>query len=156
MQVHTAIPFGNALKWREEISKDVNFVSNLITAGSLLTVLTSDKSTNTIITFSIREVLLCICVGFCSHIKARTCIETFWGKWKLRRLFASERVELRNAWWKLHYEEVHNSCSLQNIITVIKSSWIKWGNMRNLIDVHELWSASDTTGSLGNVLWMRW
>jgi hypothetical protein len=66
LQVLTAIQFpnakDNALKYREEISKDVTFISYLITAGSLLTVGTSDKGTNMIITFSIREVLFCICL----------------------------------------------------------------------------------------------
>jgi len=77
LQVHTDIPFGNALKWREGISKDVNFVSNLITAASLLTVRTSDKSTNMIITFSIREVLLCICVGFALTLREERVLKPF-------------------------------------------------------------------------------
>jgi len=55
----------------------VNFVSNLITAGSLLTVRTSDKNTNMIITFPIREVLLCICVGFALIFREERVLKPF-------------------------------------------------------------------------------
>ena len=55
----------------------MNFVSNLITAGSLLTVRTSDKSTNVIITVSIREVLFYTCVGFAPTLRVERILKPF-------------------------------------------------------------------------------
>jgi len=72
-----------------------------------------------IITFSIREVLLCICARFALTLREERVLKPFELNWKLRRLFDSERVQVRNAWCKLHYQAVHNACSSQNIFTVI-------------------------------------
>jgi hypothetical protein len=38
----------------------------------------------------------------------------------LRRIFGSKRYEVMGGWRKLHNEELHNLCSLPNIIRMIK------------------------------------
>jgi hypothetical protein len=39
----------------------------------------------------------------------------------LRRIFEPKRDEVTGGWRKLHYEELHNLCSSQSIIRMIKS-----------------------------------
>jgi hypothetical protein len=43
----------------------------------------------------------------------------------LRRIFAPKRDEIIGGWRKLHSEELHNLCSLPNIIRMIKSGRMK-------------------------------
>jgi hypothetical protein len=49
----------------------------------------------------------------------------------LRRIFGQRMAEIIGGGWrKLHNEELHNLCSLSNIIRVIKSERVRWtGNV---------------------------
>jgi hypothetical protein len=44
----------------------------------------------------------------------------------LRRMFVPKRDEVTGDWRKLHNEELHNLCSSQNIIRMIKSRGVSW------------------------------
>jgi hypothetical protein len=44
----------------------------------------------------------------------------------LRRIFLPKRDEVKGDWRKLHYDELHNLCSLPNIIRMIKSRRMRW------------------------------
>jgi len=44
----------------------------------------------------------------------------------LRRIFGSEKDEVRGEWRKLHNDELNNLCSSPNIVRVIKSRKMRW------------------------------
>jgi hypothetical protein len=44
----------------------------------------------------------------------------------LRRIFGPNRYEVTGGWRKLHNEELHNLYSSPSVITMIKSSRMKW------------------------------
>jgi hypothetical protein len=44
----------------------------------------------------------------------------------LRRIFGPKRDEVTGGWRKLHNEELHNSYSSSNIISIIKSRCMRW------------------------------
>jgi hypothetical protein len=48
------------------------------------------------------------------------------GNKKLRRLFGPKGEEPTGIWNKSHIYEVHNQCSSQNIIKMIKSRIMRW------------------------------
>jgi hypothetical protein len=45
----------------------------------------------------------------------------------LRRIFGPKREEVAGGWRRLHNEELHNLYASTNIITVIKSRTVRWG-----------------------------
>jgi hypothetical protein len=47
----------------------------------------------------------------------------------LRRIFLPTREEVVRDWRRLHNEELHNLCTLPNIIRVIKSSRMRQQDM---------------------------
>jgi hypothetical protein len=44
----------------------------------------------------------------------------------LRRIFGPKRDEVTEDWRKLHNDELHNLYSSSNIISMIKSRWMRW------------------------------
>jgi hypothetical protein len=56
----------------------------------------------------------------------------------LRRIFGPNREEVTGGWRRLHNEELHNLYASPDIISVIKSRWVRWeghvtrmGNIRS-------------------------
>jgi hypothetical protein len=47
----------------------------------------------------------------------------------LRRIFGPKRDEVVGGWRKLHSEELHNLYSSPNIIRIIKSRRMRWGEL---------------------------
>jgi hypothetical protein len=60
----------------------------------------------------------------------------------LRRIFVSNRKEVIGGQRKLHNEELHNLCSLPNIVRIMKSRWIRrvglMACMREIRNVYEI------------------
>jgi DNA integrity scanning protein DisA with diadenylate cyclase activity len=44
----------------------------------------------------------------------------------LKRISGLKREEVARDWRRLHYEELHNLCTLQNIIRVLNSRRMRW------------------------------